>query len=129
MDSRFFACLQSVLPFDYLLIGTGSSDLLKIKDGASEHQAITLEFRKMQFKQERKRFAEASKVIVVGGGAVSTEMAGEVMSHFPDVPVEIITRSPCLLPRLPGAHALAASVLQASTLELPVTIAYKSRWT
>lgn len=114
-----------MLPFDYLLIGTGSNQPSNIKDGASDHQAVTLEFRKVQCKQERKRFAEASKVIVVGGGFVGTEMAGEVMSHFPKMPVEIITRSQCLLPRLPGAHALAVSVLQAPTLETPVAIAYE----
>jgi hypothetical protein len=111
--------LHPVLPFDYLVIGTGSHYPSDIKPTQS-----SLSFRKAQCKQERKRLAEASKVIVIGGGVVGTEMAGEVMSHFPNVPVELITRNQCLLPRLPRAHALAVSVLQDPALELPVAIAY-----
>ena len=51
-------------------------------------------------------------------------MAGEVMSFFPDVPVELVTRSHCLLPRSRGAHPLVVSVLQDPKLEKPVNISY-----
>jgi pyruvate/2-oxoglutarate dehydrogenase complex dihydrolipoamide dehydrogenase (E3) component len=102
-----------------LVIGTGSRYPSDIKPTQS-----SLSFRKTMFKQERKRHVEASKVIVIGGGAVGTEMAGEVMSYFPDVPVEIITRNQCLLTRLPRAHALAVSVLQDPKLSMPVAIRY-----
>lgn len=108
-----------MLPFDYLLIGTGSRYPSNIKPAQS-----SLSYRRSQFKQERKRIAESSKVIVVGGGVVGTEMAGEVMSFFPEVPVELVTRNQCLLPRSRGAHPLVVSVLQNPKLERPVDISY-----
>jgi pyruvate/2-oxoglutarate dehydrogenase complex dihydrolipoamide dehydrogenase (E3) component len=108
-----------VLPFDYVVIGTGSRYPSNIKPKES-----SLSFRREQFKQERKELSEASKVLVVGGGVVGTEMAGEIMSYFPDVPVELVTRNHCLLPRSRGAHELATSVLQNPKLQTPVAISY-----
>ena len=108
-----------MLPFDYLVVATGASNQANIK---TTHPSLSS--RKKQFKQERKRIAESAKVIVVGGGAVGTEMAGEVMSFFPDVPVEVIARNSCLVPRSHGAHELAVSILQDPKLERPVEISY-----
>jgi len=114
-----FPICFAVLPFDYVVIGTGSRYPSNIKPTES-----SLSFRRYQFKQERKRIAAASKVLVVGGGVVGTEMAGEVMSYFPDVPVELVTRSHCLLPRSRGAHDIARAVLQDPELPSPVAISY-----
>jgi pyruvate/2-oxoglutarate dehydrogenase complex dihydrolipoamide dehydrogenase (E3) component len=102
-----------------LVIATGSRYPSNIKPTES-----SLSFRRKQFKQERKRLSESPKVLVVGGGVVGTEMAGEVMSYFPDVPVELVTRNHCLLPRSRGAHELATSILQDPKLEKPVSISY-----
>lgn len=106
-----------MLPFDYLLVGTGSRYPSDIKPAQA-----SLAFRKAQFKQERRRIGAATKVTVIGGGLVGTELAGEVMSAFPNTPIDLITRNVALLPRLPGAHALAVSVLQNPNLPAPVAI-------
>ncbi|KAK7451038.1 hypothetical protein VKT23_012713 [Stygiomarasmius scandens] len=47
--------------------------------------------------QKRQEFARAKEVLIVGGGAVGIELAGEIKDVWPDKPVTIIHRDTTLL--------------------------------
>ena len=89
-----------VVPFDYLVISTGSSYTSDIKT-----EGATVAHRKQAFEIERRRMAASSCFTVVGSGVVGTELAHDIKSFFPDKPVNVVTRSDVgFLPRVPGAH-------------------------
>lgn len=95
-----------VIKFDYLIVATGTRYPSEIKTSNT-----SLEFRRKQMKTERQRIQAASKVVMIGGGLVGTELAGDVRAFFPDKEIEIVTRNTKLLPRMEGAHELAVGVL------------------
>jgi len=89
-----------VVPFDYLVISTGTSYTSDIKT-----EGATIAHRKQAFETERRRMAAASCFTVVGSGVVGTELSHDIKSFFPDKPVNVVTRSDVgFLPRVPGAH-------------------------
>lgn len=94
-----------IIRFDFLIVATGTRYPSEIKTSNT-----SLEFRRKQMKTERQRILAASKIVMVGGGLVGTELAGEMRDFFPDKQVEIVTRNDKLLPRMEGAHELAMSV-------------------
>ena len=93
-----------VVPFDFLVISTGSSYSSDIKT-----EGATVAHRKQAFETERRRMAAASCFTVVGSGVVGTELSHDIKSFFPDKPVNVVTRSDVgFLPRVPGAHELVS---------------------
>ena len=91
-----------VVPFDYLVISTGSSYTSDIKT-----EGATIAHRKQAFEIERRRMAASSCFTVVGSGVVGTELAHDIKSFFPDKPVHVVTRSDVgFLPRIPGASEM-----------------------
>ncbi|TMW68267.1 hypothetical protein Poli38472_005735 [Pythium oligandrum] len=77
----------STLAFDYLLIATGSSYTTPIKqDGNNYSRAHT----EAQLKEVRDQVARAKKILIVGGGSVGCEVAGDIAAHYPDKSVTII---------------------------------------
>ena len=90
-----------VLPYDYLVICTGTSYTSDIKT-----EGTSIAARKQSFALERQRIKDAPAITVVGGGVVGCELAFDIKAFFPDKAVEIITRGPQCLPRVPGASAL-----------------------
>ncbi len=102
-----------VLPFDYLILSTGTSYFSDIKtEGAS------VQHRKQSFEMERQRMAEVDSFTVVGAGLVGVELATDLKSYFPDKNVHVITRSDGWLPRIPGAHPMVDEVCK----EMGVTL-------
>ena len=103
-----------VVPFDYLVICTGSSYQSDIKtDGA------TVAHRKQAFETERRRMAAASSFTVVGSGVVGTELSHDIKSFFPDKAVNVVTRSDVgFLPRVPGAHEMVLKHSEAAGVTL-----------
>ncbi|KAG9124873.1 hypothetical protein FRC07_009936 [Ceratobasidium sp. 392] len=72
------------IPYEHLVLATGSSwngalDLPNSKAEAVEH-----------FKSFRKRLAAAEHVLIIGGGAVGIEYAGEICHFAPEKKVTII---------------------------------------
>ncbi|TMW68532.1 hypothetical protein Poli38472_006000 [Pythium oligandrum] len=81
---------SSTLTFDYLLIATGSSYTTPIKqDGSNYSRAHT----EAQLKEVRDQIAKAQKILIIGGGSVGCEVAGDIAAHFPDKSVTIIDGS------------------------------------
>lgn len=90
---------REVVPFDYLLICTGSHYRSDIKTDMT-----SLEYRRKQFQAVKNQIGEASSVVVLGSGLVGTEMVGESLDYFPEKRCTMITRSSKFMPRIPGAH-------------------------
>eukprot|EP01133_Synstelium_polycarpum_P005677 gene5677-6557_t len=72
------------ITFDYLVIATGTNVIAPFKapmniDGAPEYYASI-----------RAKIEQATSVLVVGGGAVGVEMAGEVATDFPGKKVTLV---------------------------------------
>ncbi|KAE9396962.1 FAD/NAD(P)-binding domain-containing protein [Gymnopus androsaceus JB14] len=82
---------DSVVKYDILVLATGS-----IWPGPiafpTERSAI-----EEHVKVQRKEFAKASDILLVGGGAFGIELAGELKDVFPSKPITIIHRGRLLL--------------------------------
>jgi len=105
------------LPYDYLVIATGTSYQSDIKtDGTS------IEHRRRSLILERQRIADAPAAVVVGGGLVGTELALDIATYFPGKKVEWLSGNQKLLSRIKGAHEVCTEVVdreaQKGTLQL-----------
>jgi pyruvate/2-oxoglutarate dehydrogenase complex dihydrolipoamide dehydrogenase (E3) component len=96
---------RTVVQYDYLVLATGSSYASNIKAPNA-----SLEFRHKQMTQEYKALKDASSVLVIGGGLVGCEIAGDIKDEFPDHKVTIVQRGSAFLPRVRGAHAKVCEV-------------------
>ncbi|GAB5357021.1 hypothetical protein AAMO2058_000338000 [Amorphochlora amoebiformis] len=78
------------VPFDFLLIGTGSTYSGSIRASKSES---TLRSREATWERECKKLKEARSVLIIGGGPVGVELAGEILTRYPDKKVVITDRT------------------------------------
>ena len=65
------------VPFDYLLIMTGSRYGIPIKD-----PMVLFATRANQLRAHHQRLSEAPKVLIIGGGLVGVELAAEIATHY-----------------------------------------------
>jgi len=84
-----------VLSFDYAVVATGSS--YTTFPIAKSEKALNLSARESEFTALHKKLALAKSVLIVGGGPVGVEFAGEVVSCFPDKKVSLVHGGDCLL--------------------------------
>ncbi|TMW66521.1 hypothetical protein Poli38472_004286 [Pythium oligandrum] len=78
---------EAILDFDYLIIATGSTYAVPIKqDGANYSRSHT----EAQLQEVRAQIAKADKILIVGGGAVGCEVAGDIATHFPAKSVTLL---------------------------------------
>lgn len=75
------------VPFDYLLVGTGSSYVSPIK---CTNEETGIKQRQTTWTQEAQRLTEAASVLVVGAGPVGVELAGEIMTEYPTKKVILV---------------------------------------
>ena len=83
-----------VLPYDYLVLATGSNykgDLMKPRGGS-------LDERIAHFQALNQRVKSANRIVIVGGGAVGVELAGEITETFPDKKVTLVDAGNHILP-------------------------------
>ncbi len=78
----------SQLNFDFVVLATGSS-YRSFPIGKS-NDALTLDDRNKEFDKHYTRLAKAASVLIVGGGPVGVEFAGEVADHFPNAKVTLV---------------------------------------
>jgi len=75
------------LRFDYLVLATGSSYTVPIKqDGRAYARSET----EAKLQEVRGQIEKAEKVLVVGGGAVGVEVAAEIKAKYPSKSVTIV---------------------------------------
>ncbi|KYQ93160.1 putative apoptosis inducing factor [Tieghemostelium lacteum] len=70
--------------FDYLVIATGSNNPAPFKSGLSLSEAPTY------INSLSEQVAQAKKILIVGGGAVGVEVAGEIVYKYTDKEVTIV---------------------------------------
>ena len=83
-----------MVPFDYLLLGLGTRYPSEIKSDTA-----TLAQRKRHMHAEKAAIDAAERVLIVGGGAVGCELAGEIREGWPNKPVTLLQSAPTCLPR------------------------------
>ena len=95
------------LPYDYLVISTGTSYQSDIKtDGTS------IEHRRRSYEIEHERIKSAPGTVIVGGGLVGTELALDIATYFPGKKVEWLSGSDTLMSRIHGFHELTMEVVE-----------------
>ncbi len=86
------------IDFDHLIIATGADYRTPITPRASESR---LDARAATWRAQAAALREASSVLVLGGGAVGTELAAEILCHYPDKHLTIVDGKPHLVPLFP----------------------------
>jgi NADH dehydrogenase FAD-containing subunit len=86
---------EGILSYDYLLICSGSGYNFPIKT-----EELAFSERAKKIKALEKELREAEKVLVVGGGPVGVEVAGEIATIYPDKELTLVHNDSHLVPRL-----------------------------
>ena len=73
------------VPFDYLVICSGSSYNLPIKE-----QHAVLPVRARHLIQAHEKLVRAKNVLIIGGGLVGVELAAEIATHYSDKKISLI---------------------------------------
>lgn len=75
------------IPFDYLILATGSTypSPIKPRDGAETQTEILKEIKMI-----REKLIEAQSILIIGGGPVGIELAGEIGSAFPQKSITLL---------------------------------------
>ncbi|TMW57550.1 hypothetical protein Poli38472_003475 [Pythium oligandrum] len=81
------ATKTETLSFDYLVLATGSSYTVPIKE---DPHNFAPDFTKQQLTQVQKQITNAESILIVGGGGVGCEVAGEIASYFPDKKITLL---------------------------------------
>lgn len=100
---------KRTIPFDYLVIATGSSaDRLPSRTGVDDKNDGIRVFRDMQ-----DRIANATDIVVLGGGPAGVELAADAKDRYPDKTVTLVHSRDKLLNRFgPKIQAAAAKELE-----------------
>ncbi|RLN88567.1 hypothetical protein BBJ28_00001180, partial [Nothophytophthora sp. Chile5] len=85
-DDKESATTQT-LGFDYLVLAMGSTYTVPIKQDSSNYARSTTE---AQLQEVRSQVEKANKILVVGGGSVGCEVAGEIKAKYPTKTVTIL---------------------------------------
>ena len=104
---------RTVVPFDSLLISTGSSYSSNIKvDNPSR------EYRLRQMQAEAAVMKHSDIILIVGGGLVGVEIASNVAKKYPEKRVVLVQGGPYLMPRVKHAHAKLLPYMESIGVEV-----------
>jgi len=79
--------------YDYLVIASGATSNSPVEPRFTDMSSSTLENIHDYFKQSSDVIANAKKVVILGGGPVACEMAGEIKERHPQHSVTIVSNS------------------------------------
>ncbi len=103
------------IPYDNLVLATGCAyptDVLKAVEGG-------LDARRVHFEDLAARLRAARRILIVGGGPVGVEIAGEIAQDLPGREVRLIQRGKYLIPSLaPGPSKYARDHLRKHGVEV-----------
>lgn len=100
------------LEFDYAAIccGSGYEEPIRPRKGFED----TLGDRQVNIEEWREDIKQCSKILIVGGGTVGVELAGEIVSYFPDKQLALATSDSRLIKEMPQAASAYAHVFLVS---------------
>ena len=82
---------------DYIVLATGSSNLVPVKSAAGDINTL---------REDNARWnsavRQARRVLIIGAGAVGTELAGEIAHAHPEKKVTLVASDPALFPGFPA---------------------------
>eukprot|EP00249_Psilotum_nudum_P008689 c21449_g1_i1 orf=369-1445(+) len=97
------------LPYDFLVVATGSAHT----------GPITKAERIKHFQSEHQKLKDGSTVLIIGGGPVGVELAGEIVVDFPEKKVILLHSGKRLIEFLgPGASKKAYDWLKSKKVEI-----------
>ncbi|ETK78190.1 hypothetical protein F441_16005 [Phytophthora nicotianae CJ01A1] len=93
-DDEILAGQVKRLAYDYLVMATGSTYTVPLKQPKSDFKRSTTEKMMAELRQQ---IENASSILIVGGGATGAGVAGEIKAKFPNKTVTIIESKDKLL--------------------------------
>ncbi|KAF1847080.1 FAD/NAD(P)-binding domain-containing protein [Cucurbitaria berberidis CBS 394.84] len=107
------------IDYAYLIVATGSSQPPPAKMASTGREGACDELHKLQ-----RGVAEASRIAVLGSGAVGVEMAADIKTYFPDKSVTLFSSRDVVMPSFgPKLQLKVANILES----IGVTIRYNAR--
>eukprot|EP01132_Coremiostelium_polycephalum_P001344 gene1344-1697_t len=89
-------CDDRTVPFDYLVINSGSSYNSPFKESR-----VVLSARANTLRENYYHIRKLKKILIIGGGIVGVELAAEIVSHFHDKEVTIVHSQSKIMNRFP----------------------------
>eukprot|EP00730_Choanoeca_flexa_P016652 TRINITY_DN7919_c0_g1_i2.p1 TRINITY_DN7919_c0_g1~~TRINITY_DN7919_c0_g1_i2.p1 ORF type:complete len:397 (+),score=113.48 TRINITY_DN7919_c0_g1_i2:77-1267(+) len=93
--------------YDYLVLATGSHHAIRV-------QARTAAEAKQEYEAGHQALKASKHCLIVGGGPVAVELAGELIHYHPELQITMATSGPSLLDKVPfeWMHAKVAEKLR-----------------
>ncbi len=111
------------IPYDYLIIATGSSYVLPFK----HHKALQIN-RGVDIKKYNKKLIESKKIVVVGGGLVGVEIVGEIVDKYKNKKIKLIESNETLIPRnLKASQEYSKRILEKKGVEIMLNQSFKEK--
>ncbi|MBR7889536.1 FAD-dependent oxidoreductase [Marinomonas sp. A79] len=114
----------SLFEFDLAVIASGSS--YPSFPIAKSQQALSIAGREEEISEANQTLKVAKNVLIVGGGIVGVELAGEIADHFPEKTVSLAHNGNRLVPEL---KAKASQTAEKQLKKLGVTVHNNKRVT
>ena len=92
------AARTTTIAYDHIIIATGADYRAPITPSPNETDYRT---RHATWQDQAARLQSAKSVLILGGGAVGTELAAEIACHFPEKQLSIVDGQERLLPLFP----------------------------
>lgn len=102
------------IKYDYLVVASGSSYNTPFK-----HSKLYASLRTNELAGYSEQLKKSSHVLIIGGGLVGVELAGELQHYFRDMKITLVSAMPYLLDRMPDkAQEYAQKYLEKKGVEL-----------
>ncbi len=87
---------KEIIPFDFLIIGSGSRYESPIKE-----QGVVMATRGKILQESHEHLSQAHTILIIGGGIVGVELAAEIADHYPEKKITLIQAGKELMERMP----------------------------
>lgn len=94
VNEKFVKINGKKINFDYLVVSSGSTYNAPFKE-----QDIVIATRADHLKNKYEGLCKAKKIVIIGGGAVGVELAGEILGKYKDKEITLVHSSDKLIER------------------------------
>lgn len=112
---------SKTVSYDYLIIATGARSFSPLDPKFDKLGNSTMDSLKKHFDSVSKSIAGAPNVVVLGGGPVGCEMAGEIKAKYPSHNVTIISRSKYLCDQM-GAGKVGSEKIKSAMTKMGIKV-------